>query len=135
MEKSADLIQVHVGRAMGLVVGNRLQQAGKKRTAHFGLLGNQRIHEYDRHTATIGGHMDLLEVTRGSKAKSRGLVKTAGTQNLANLARKLLLVRQAANVILGSGDRGLHATHAPQAQNLFDKVNLARKVGTEGSEA
>ena len=98
---------------MGLVVGNRLQQAGEKRTAHFGLLGNQRIHEYDRHTATIGGHMDLLEVTRGSKAKGRGLVKTAGTQNLANLARKLLLVRQAANVILGSGDRGLHTAHAP----------------------
>ena len=31
-------------------------------------------------------------------------------------------------VVLGRGQRGLHAIHAPQAQDLLDEVGLAREV-------
>ena len=131
MEEGADLVQVHVGRTMGLIVGNGLQQAGKERTAHLGLLGNERIHEHHGAAATVSGHMDLLEVARSGKAKSRSLVKAAGTQNLANLARELLLARKTADMVLCGRNRRLDATHAPQTQDFLDKVDLTRKVGAE----
>ena len=131
MEQTADLIQVHVGRAVRLVIGHGLQQARQQRAAHLGLLGYQRVHEYHGATAALGGHTDLLQVARGGKAKSRGLVEAAGAQDLADLAGELLLAGQAADVVLSSRDGRRHAAHAPQAQDLLNQVNLARQVGTE----
>ena len=131
MEQAADLVQVHVGRAVGLVVGHGLQQARQQRTTHLGLLGYQRVHEHHGATSALGGHTDLLQVTRGGKAKSRGLVEAAGAQDLADLTGELLLAGQAADVVLGSRDGRRHAAHAPQAQDLLDQVDLARQVGTE----
>lgn len=131
MEQAADLVQVHVGRAVGLVIGHGLQQARQQRTTHLGLLGYQRVHEHHGATATLGGHTDLLQVARGGKAESRGLVEAAGAQDLADLAGELLLAGQAADVVLGSRDGRRHTAHAPQAQDLLDQVDLARQVGTE----
>lgn len=66
-----------------------------------------------------------------AKPKGRGLVKATGAQDLANLAGKLLLARQTADVVLGSRDGRRHTAHAPQAQDLLDQVDLTRQVGTE----
>ena len=131
VEQAADLVQVHVGCAVGLVVGHGLQQARQQRAAHLGLLGHQRAHEHHGATAAFGGHADLLQVARGSKAKGRGLVETAGAQDLADLAGELLLAGQATDVVLSSRDGRRHAAHAPQAQDLLDEVNLTRQVGAE----
>ena len=131
VEQAADLVQVHVGRAVGLVVGHGLQQARQQRAAHLGLLGHQRVHEHHGAAAALGGHADLLQVARCGKAKGRGLVEAAGAQNLADLAGELLLAGQTADVVLGSRDGRRHAAHAPQAQDLFDEINLARQVGAE----
>ena len=113
MEQAADLVQVHVGRTVRLVVGHGLQQARQQRTTHLGLLGYQRVHEHYRATAALGGHTDLLQVARGGKAKSRGLVEAAGAQDLTDLTGELLLAGQAADVVLGSRDGRRHAAHAP----------------------
>ena len=131
MEQAADLVQVHVGRAVGLVIGHGLQQARQQRAAHLGLLGHQRVHEHHGATAAFGGHADLLQVARGSKAKGRGLVEAAGAQDLADLTGELLLAGQAADVVLGSRNGRRHAAHAPQAQDLLDQVDLARQIGAE----
>ena len=116
---------------MGLVVGHRLQQTRQQRAAHLGLLGHQRVHEHHGAAAALGGHSNLLQVARGGKAKSRGLVEATGAQDLADLAGKLLLARQTADVVLGSRDGRRHAAHAPQAQDLLDQVDLARQVRAE----
>ena len=113
MEQAADLVQVHVGRAVGLVVGHGLQQARQQRTTHLGLLGHQRVHEHHGAAAAFGGHANLLQVARGGKAKGRGLVEAAGAQDLADLAGELLLAGQAADVVLGSRDGRRHTAHAP----------------------
>ena len=113
MEQAADLVQVHVGRTVRLVVGHGLQQARQQRAAHLGLLGHQRVHEHHGATAALGGHTDLLQVARGGKAKSRGLVEAAGAQDLADLTGELLLAGQAADVVLGSRDGRRHTAHAP----------------------
>ena len=131
MEQAADLVQVHIGRTVRLVVGHGLQQARQQRTTHLGLLGYQRVHEHHGATATLGGHTDLLQVARGGKAKGRGLVEAAGAQDLVDLTGELLLAGQAADVVLGSRDGRRHAAHAPQAQDFLDQVDLARQVGTE----
>ena len=131
VEQAANLVQVHVGRAVGLVIGNGLQQARQQRTTHLGLLGDQRVHEHHGAAAALGGHADLLQVARGGKTKGRGLVEATGAQDLADLAGELLLAGQAADVVLGSRNGRRHAAHAPQAQDLLDQVNLARQVRTE----
>ena len=113
MEQAADLVQMHVGRAVGLVIGHGLQQARQQRAAHLGLLGDQRVHENHGAAAALGGHTDLLQVARSGKAKGRGLVEAAGAQDLADLAGKLLLARQTADVVLGSRNGCRDATHAP----------------------
>jgi len=113
VEQTADLVQVHVGRTVRLVVGHGLQQARQQRAAHLGLLGDQRVHEHHGAAAAFGGHADLLQVARGSKAKSRGLVEAAGAQDLADLTGKLLLARQTADMVLGSRNGRRDATHAP----------------------
>ena len=135
MEQAADLVQVHVGRAVGLVVGNGLEQTRQQRAAHLGLLGHQRIHEHHGAAAALGGHADLLQIARSGKAKGRGLVETAGAQDLADLAGELLLAGQAADVVLGSRDGRRHAAHAPQAQDLLDQIDLARQVGAEAGRS
>ena len=131
MEQAADLVQVHVGRAVGLVIGHGLQQARQQRATHLGLLGHQRIHEHHGAAAALGGHADLLQVARGGKAKGRGLVEAAGAQDLADLAGELLLAGQTADVVLGGRDGRRHAAHAPQAQDLLNQIDLARQVGAE----
>ena len=131
VEQAADLVQMHVGRAVGLVVGHGLQQARQQRATHLGLLGHQRVHEHHGATAALGGHADLLQVARGGKAKGRGLVETAGAQDLADLTSELLLAGQATDMVLGSRNGRRHTAHAPQAQDLLDQVDLARQVGTE----
>ena len=113
VEQAADLVQVHVERAVGLVVGHRLQQTRQQRAAHLGLLGHQRVHENHGAAAALGGHANLLQVARGGKAKGRGLVEATGAQDLADLAGKLLLARQTADVVLGSRNGRRDATHAP----------------------
>jgi len=113
MEQAADLVQVHVGRTVRLVVGHGLQQARQQRAAHLGLLGHQRVHEHHGAAATLGGHADLLQVARGGKAKGRGLVEAAGAQDLADLAGELLLAGQAADVVLSGRDGRRHTAHAP----------------------
>ena len=135
VEQAADLVQMHVRRAVGLVVGHRLQQTRQQRAAHLGLLGHQRVHEHHGATAALGGHTDLLQVARGGKAKSRGLVEAAGAQDLTDLTGELLLAGQAADVVLGSRDGRRHAAHAPQAQDLLDQIDLARQVGAEAGRS
>ena len=113
VEQAADLVQVHVGRTVRLVIGHGLQKTRQQRTTHLGLLGNQRVHEHHGAAAAFGGHANLLQVARGGKAKGRGLVEAAGAQDLADLAGELLLAGQAADVVLGSRDCRRHAAHAP----------------------
>ena len=113
VEQAADLVQVHVGRTVRLVVGHGLQQARQQRTTHLGLLGHQRVHEHHGAAAAFGGHANLLQVARGGKAKGRGLIKAAGAQDFADLAGELLLAGQAADVVLGSRDGRRHTAHAP----------------------
>ena len=131
VEQAADLVQVYVGRTVCLVVGHGLQKTRQQRATHLGLLGYQRVHEHHGAAAALGGHTDLLQVARSGKAKSRGLVEATGPQDLADLTGKLLLARQAANMVLGSRNGRRDATHAPQAQDLLDQVDLARQIGAE----
>ena len=131
MEQAADLVQLHVGGAVRLVVGHGAQQARDERAAHLGLVGDERVHEDHRAAAALLGHADLLEVVGSGKGEGRGLVEAAGAQDLADLAGEVLLAREAADVVLSCGNGRLDAVHAPQAQDFLDEVDLAREVGAE----
>ena len=100
---------------MVVVVGHAAQQARQDRTAHLGVVGEQRVHDAHGHTAANLGDVGALEVAVLGEAVGEGLGEAAGAQRAANELHALLVNRETAVVVLCTGQRGLDAVHAPQA--------------------
>ena len=129
-EDATLLIERDVGHAVVQVVGNGAQQARQDGAAHLGVVGEQRVLDAHGHAAAGLGDVGALEVAILGEAVRERLGQAAGTQRAPDELGALLVDREAAVVVLGRGQRGLHAIHAPQAQDLLDEVGLAREVRT-----
>ena len=114
-----------------MVVGDAAQKAGDEAAAHDGPVARHGAHEAHGDAAALLAHAEALKVVVGHEVVVDGLVEAAGAQDLAHLALKALLEREAAHVVARSRQGGLDAALAPQTHDLLVQVDLAGEVGAE----
>ena len=128
----ADLVELDVLHAAGLVVGHRAQKPGHDGLAHDRHVRIQRVQKLHGQPQPLGGQAQPLDVAGLGEGVGHGLAHAGGAQGVVDHAHRLLLRRARAHALAAAGQRRRDAVHAPQAQHFLVQVNLALQVGTEG---